>query len=188
MAATHSQRRLLARIAARKEWVLKRLTQIENRIKQGKVSEFISEDKLWLDSRVRGVSLEVCCGDVPVLGVVGVDTDSRQLGVDLLTSGDNLTATESCSIDVVLCDYLEVFPCTLKALHEWHRVLCVGGELALVCRDAYSYTSLSGALQNRHLVNTFTRVTIRHYLHRAGFVEVEVEPRDNTLRITAKKV
>jgi SAM-dependent methyltransferase len=150
------------------------------------------EDRLWLDQFANGNGYDICCGDFLIGGedqAVGIDGHAHMVGTDRLSEGDELAFQESGRLDFVVTNYLEGLPYPLKALNEWWRCLKPEGVLALVCRNANKYSAKypKGALDNGSRQNTFTTVTLSHYLHRAGFKDVKVEEVGPTLRAYAVK-
>ena len=145
----------------------------------------------FLEKHAVGIGVDVCCGDFLIGDSIGVDTRLETLGVDFNFSGDNLSFMRSNQLDYVVTNYLEALPHTLDALHEWHRALKPGGTLAMVCINANDkdYVHLpAGALTNAHRVNTFTKVTLSHYLYRAEYKDVKIEETEyKTLWVEAKK-
>lgn len=151
------------------------------------------EDRLWLDQFAVGNGFDIACGDFLVGDweqATGVDGDNCVIGHDWLAEGDELAFQTHESLDYVVTNYFEGMPSPLKALNEWWRTLKPGGVLAIVCRDANSFPAkyLKGALANGSRQNTYTTVTLGHYLYRAGFTDYKVEVvRGNTIRATAVK-
>jgi SAM-dependent methyltransferase len=151
------------------------------------------EDRLWLDQFANGNGFDICCGDFLIGGedqAAGIDGDARWVGVDKICEGDELAFQKHEELDFVVTNYLEGMPYPLKALNEWWRVLKPEGVLAMICRDANKYSSKypQGALGNGSRQNTYTAVTLSHYLYRAGFTNVKIEETDGlTLRAYAEK-
>ncbi len=150
------------------------------------------EDRLWLDQFAKGNGYDICCGDFLVGGenqAIGIDGDGRKVGSDFLCEGDELAFQEPGRVDFIVTNYLEGLPYPLKALNEWWRCLKPEGVLALVCRNANKYSAKypKGALDNGSKQNTFTAVTLSHYLYRAGFKDVKIEEVGLTLRAYAVK-
>lgn len=156
------------------------------------------EDRVWLDSFVKGEGVDICCGDFLVDGAIGVDgavsyigeSAAHVLGADYRCDGDELSFAGHAALDFVVTNYFEALPHTLNALNEWWRVLKPGGVLAIVCMDAEAYPSKypMGPLKNRQKNHTYTAVTITQYLYRAEFSDVKVEKTEHgTLRVSAIK-
>jgi hypothetical protein len=148
-------------------------------------------DRDFLESHAVGIGVDICCGDLPIGDALGVDTRAFCLGVDYNYKGDELMFSKTQELDYVVTNYLEALPHTLNALNEWNRVLKSDGTLAMVCRNANAYDPKKhpeGALTSRRRANTFNKVTLTHYLYRAGFVNVDiVETEYTTLHVIAKK-
>jgi SAM-dependent methyltransferase len=149
-------------------------------------------DRLWLDQFAVGNGLDIACGDF-LIGdqdqAVGVDGDRRYIGADFHCEGDELAFQSPETLDYVVTNYLEGMPNPINALNEWWRVLRPGGTLALICRDANSYPPkyLKGALSNGSRQNTYTSVTLGHYLYRAGFTDYKFEVVGGGIRASAVK-
>jgi len=166
-----------------------------NKIFRRKMKETKQPDPEIMASRefllqfVNGTGVDVCCGDMVISEeTIGVDFNRQTLGVDYTFAGDALDFAKSGEMDYVVSNYLEAIPQTLTALNEWFRVLKSGGVLGLVCRDANQHKHKEGALVNRRRVHTFTKVTLTHYLHRAGFINVNIiETEYGTLNVEAHK-
>ncbi len=155
-------------------------------------AEKTESDRLWLDQFAVGSGLDIACGDF-LIGAeeqaVGVDGDRRYIGADIHSEGDELAFQSPETLDYVVTNYLEGMPYPLNALNEWWRVLRPGGKLAIICRDANSYPPkyLKGALSNGSRQNTYTSVTLGHYLYRAGFTDYKYEEVGGGIRATAVK-
>ncbi len=134
-----------------------------------------------------GRGVDICCGDFVTEGAIGVDPQVVMVGTDYLLSDGDLSFSKANELDYVVTNYIEAIPNTIKALNEWHRCLKVGGTLAIVVMDADGYKNREGALRNRKRFNTFTKVTIAHYLSRAGFTDIEVVQTGLVLHVTARK-
>jgi len=179
------KKKMLERVKWREQKFNEAVAKLREQINTGVVGG--EPDRLWLDGHAKGDGLDICCGDFPIKGADGVDVSPRKIGADFLAKGDELTFVDSNSLDFVVTNYLDVFPDTLKVLHEWHRVLRSGGRLALVCRNADAYPSPLGPLDNRSRVSLFTMKTIQLYLERAGFHRITVVSDYTSLRVTASK-
>ena len=150
------------------------------------------EDRLWLDQFANGNGYDICCGDFLVGGedqATGIDGDGRKVGSDTICEGDAIAFQEPGRLDFIVTNYLEGLPNPLSALNEWWRCLKPEGVLAMVCRNANKYSAKypKGALDNGSRQNTFTAVTLSHYMYRAGFKDVKVEEVGVTLRAYAVK-
>ncbi len=146
------------------------------------------DDREFLEKHAVGKGVDICCGDFLIGDSIGVDIDIKVIGTDYLISGDDLTFSKAKEMDYVVSNYIETLPSTLGAMNEWHRCLKVGGVVALVCRDADSFTNREGALRNRYRCHTFNKSTIAQYLNRAGFSDVEVVVTGHhSLHATARK-
>lgn len=156
-------------------------------------ANFIEDDRLWLDKFAVGNGLDVCCGDFLVGAedqASGVDGDEKAVGVDYFRQGDDLSFSGPDRLDFVVTNYMDGLPNPIKAFQEFHRVLKVGGKVALVCQDADAYpeSDQHGALRNPRKQSTYTRVTVKHYLSRCGFNDIKVEATDHrTLRVEGTK-
>ncbi len=149
-------------------------------------------DRLWLDKFAIGNGIDIACGDF-LIGdneqAIGLDGDRQYIGADFHSEGDALAFQTPESLDYVVTNYLEGMPNPLNALNEWWRVLRPGGTLALVCRDANSYSSKykKGALSNGSRQTTYTEVTLGHYIYRAGFTDYKSEIVEKAIRASAVK-
>ena len=146
------------------------------------------EDREFLEKYAIGDGVDVCCGDFLIEDAVGVDTRRTVAGADFHFSADTLSFTKPNTLDYVVSNYLEAVPNTIGALNEWYRCLKPGGTLAMICRDSDQYIQLEGALTSGHRQHTFSKVTIKHYMYRSGFINVTVKPTPNqSLQCLAKK-
>jgi SAM-dependent methyltransferase len=148
------------------------------------------EDRTFLEKHAIGIGVDIACGDLVIGDALGVDVREWVLGVDYNTKGDELTFSKSGEMDYVVTNYLEALPSTLNALNEWHRCLKPGGTLAMICRDANSYNHKrpAGALTSNRRCNTFNKITLSHYLHRAGYREIDIVETDHaSLQVVARK-
>lgn len=194
---------MLARIEKRFENFKVRVERMRRFIERGKGGG--EEDRLWLDQfATGGKGIDVFCGDMLIGDAIGVDGDSDpsdrsgKAGVGVIGTdtfkigGDELTPFEAEELDFVVSNYLDVSSNPLKTLIEWCRVLKKGRTLALVVRDAERYKADIGPLSNRIRNSSFTAITIKNYLSRAGFkvelIEKGVDKDSFSLRIKAAKL
>ncbi len=134
------------------------------------------EDREYLEHYAKGDGVDICCGDFLIEDSIGVDKRRSVLGADFHFSAETLSFAKLDSCDYVVSNYLETVPNTIGALNEWYRVLKPGGVLAMICRDAEQYIQLEGALVSGHRQHTFNKTTLKHYMYRAGFMNVVVTP------------
>lgn len=132
------------------------------------------EDREFLEQYAVGEGVDVCCGDFLIEDAIGVDTRRTVLGAEFHFSAETLSFRHPESCDYVVSNYLEAVPNTIGALNEWYRVLKPGGTLAMICRDADQYIQPEGALISEHRQHTFSAVTLRHYIFRAGFINATI--------------
>lgn len=146
-------------------------------------------DRKWLEQFLKGSGLDIACGDFVLGDSVGVDSDIYTLGADYNYAGDELTFQKPESLDYIVTNYFDAFPTPLKALHEWWRCLKREGTLAIICRDADTYFTEQGPLENVQRNSLFTKKTLSMYLWRAGFrlVNVECNNEHQSLRALATK-
>jgi SAM-dependent methyltransferase len=151
----------------------------------------VEDDRIWLDQFANGNGLDIACGDFLVGGedqALGVDTSQGMVGSDYFHKGHELAFQPGGVLDFVVTNYFDGMQDPLTALQEWHRVVKPGGVVALVCRDAHSFETKMGALENGKKQNTFCKVTLGHYLHRTGFIEVLIDETEHgTLRASGVK-
>lgn len=148
----------------------------------------LREDREFLEKYAVGDGVDVMCGDFLIEEAIGVDKRRTVLGADFNFSADTLSFAKPNTLDYVVSNYLEAVPNTIGALNEWYRTLKPGGTLAMICRDSDQYVQPEGALASGHRQHTFSKVTIRHYMYRSGFVDVVVTPTPNqSLQCVAKK-
>jgi SAM-dependent methyltransferase len=136
----------------------------------------LKEDRDFLENYAKGDGVDVMCGDFLIEDSIGVDKRRTVLGADFHFSADTLSFAKPESCDYVVSNYLEAVPNTIGALNEWYRVLKPGGTLAMICRDAEQYVQPEGALVSSHRQHTFNKTTLRHYMARSGFVNINVMP------------
>ncbi len=142
----------------------------------------------FLEKHAVGSGVDICCGDFLIGDAMGVDITENRVGTDFNISGDALTIFDDGALDYVVTNYLEALPNTLGALNEWKRCLKPGGTLAICCTNAEKYAQHpSGALQNHRRLNTFTKLTLSHCLHRAGFRDINIEEKDVWLWAEARR-
>ncbi len=134
------------------------------------------EDREFLEKYAIGEGVDVCCGDFLIEDSIGVDKRGTVLGADFHFSAETLSFQKPISLDYVVSNYLEAVPNTLGALNEWYRVLKPGGTLAMICRDADQYLKREGALVSTHRQHTFSKITLKQYIERAGFINITVKP------------
>jgi SAM-dependent methyltransferase len=176
--------------------VMERIKEVRSRIDRGYYRDDAGH-KIWLEGFVKGRGLDICCGNIPMMGAEGVDAEyygfprqgSGGLGplCHLRQSGDSLPHFSCKEIDFIISNYLEALPSPLGTLNEWHRILKPGGTLALVVANAEKYDTELGPFCNKNKCNIFTTITIRLYLKRAGFEEIQVEEYENAIRVSAKR-
>jgi len=146
----------------------------------------------WLDSFANGHGINVCAGDLLIAGedeAIGIDLGANMVATDFVCEGDRLHHFDSESCDFVVTNYLEALPCPLAAFHEWERVLKRGGVLAIICVNAESYSEKypKGPMENQRRLNSFTKTTLSHYMHRAQFVNIKIEEIGDRLRAVGYK-
>ena len=146
------------------------------------------EDREFLEKYAIGEGVDVCCGDFLIEDSIGVDTRRTVMGADFHFSADTLSFQRPNTLDYVVSNYLEAVPNTIGALNEWFRCLKPGGTLAMICRDSDQYIQPEGALTSGHRQHTFSKITVKHYLYRSGFVNVTIKVTPNqSLQCLAKK-
>jgi SAM-dependent methyltransferase len=174
--------------------VRERIKQVRRGIDKGCYDD--GGHNAWLEQFAEGKGLDVCCGHIPIKGAIGIDSSwfqrsSRSGGLGplchLRIDGDNLASYEALELDFVVSNYLEGFPSPLKVLNEWYRVLKKGGTVALIVRNSEKYNNRLGPFENRNRSSIFTPTTIKFYLRKAKFVEVEIIEMDDALRVKARK-
>lgn len=151
----------------------------------------------WLQQFAVGTGLDICAGNFPTLSASGTHVAiSVDRGIHLgnvingiCADATNLSKIDTNSMDYVVTNYLEGIEMTLKALHEWYRVLKPGGTLAMIVSNAEAtrYQVEKGPLANRRRLAIFTPLTLVRYLERAGFVQIQLENKDHQIRVSAKK-
>lgn len=146
----------------------------------------------WLDSFANGHGVNICAGDLLVAGedeAIGIDIGPNMVATDFVCEGDRLHHFDSESCDFVVTNYLEGLPAPLDAFLEWYRVLKRGGVLAVICINAETYSEryLKGPMENKRRLNSFTKTTLSHYMHRAQFMNIEIEEVGDRLRAVGYK-
>jgi SAM-dependent methyltransferase len=174
--------------------VKERIKKVRSRIDQGYYRDDAGH-KTWLEKFAKGRGLDICCGNIPMMGAEGVDkefffpkTGSGGLGplCHLRQDGDSLPQFSCKEIDFIISNYLEAMPSPLGALNEWYRILKPGGTLALVMSNAEKYDNELGPFCNKNKCNVFTPTTILLYLKRTGFEEIKLEEYGASIRVSAK--
>ena len=161
---------------------------VETYVNGPKFTDFENEaNRIWLDGFTGGKGFDIACGDFLIGDVVqalGVDGAPKMLGTDYWSEGDDLKWQPSNTLDYVVSNYLDGMPAPLKALTEWYRVIKPGGAVAVISRDAETYASPRGALENGRRQSCYTQLILKNYLNRAGFLNVNVvrHPKTQSLR------
>ncbi len=140
-------------------------------------------NRIWLDGFAIGEGFDIACGDFLIgdhAQAFGVDGAPKMLGTDYWTEGDELRFQLDNTLDYVVTNYLDGMPAPLKALTEWYRIIKPGGKIAVVSRDADTYSSPAGALDNGRRQSCYTITTLKNYLNRVGFNKVLVEKHQKT--------
>lgn len=162
-----------------KERILRRQQELNDRVK-GMLDRIDSgilggeAERLWLDTLAKGTGLDLCAGDFVIGDALGVDGDSTYLGCDLIMPIESIASFEENSFDFIVTNYLEVVDAPLPFLNIIHRIIKPEGVIGIACRNAESYKGSRGALGNVKRKSTFTDCTLKHYLNRSGFKDVEV--------------
>jgi len=144
----------------------------------------------WLDSFANGYGVNICAGDILIAGedeAVGIDLGANMVATDFVCEGDRLFYFDAESCDFVVTNYLEALPCPLAAFQEWDRVLKPGGVLAIICNNADKCIDPKGPMSNKRRVNSFSKTTLSHYMHRAQFVNIKIEEVGDRLRAVGYK-
>ena len=150
-------------------------------------------DRVWLEQFAKGQGLDICCGHFPIANAMGVDTGFT-VGVltGFMAESRNLKISDN-RCDFIITNYVDQLPGILEVFDEWHRVLVPGGILAFTCADGHAEEFIKrpkGSLSNSHRVNVFTDITIRYFLERAKFENVEVNKsnsENSSLRVKCNK-
>jgi SAM-dependent methyltransferase len=134
--------------------------------------------------------LDVGAGDAPYRELfsaqryVTLDHDQSPHGgdVDIVGSADSIP-TADASFDVVLCtQVLEHVAEPLAVLGEFHRVLTPAGKVIATVPFAWEEHELP------HDYFRYTKPGIEHLLERAGFVDLDVNPRTDCFTTLAQLV
>ncbi len=146
----------------------------------------------WFRQFIKGEGVDIASGNFPTdEGMLNADGCYRlgNMANGFLSDVDDLVNFDSNHLDFVLCNYLDGFDQTLKALNEWNRVLKPGGTLAVMACNAefVEYERNSGPMSNPRRVVAFTPLTMQRYLERAGFVDVKVDTEGKWIRASATK-
>lgn len=178
---------MLRRIEYREQKLKQRMDRMRRYIDAGRVGG--EENRIWLDQWAKdGVGLDICCGDFLIGEAEGVDTTPEMLGCDYsIIEGEALVTYEPGELDFVVTNYLDMFPNPLKVLQEWHRVLKVGGRLAVVCCDSEQYPARQGPLRNHRRGSCYSKVTLKCYLERSGFTVQVMDTDDTFIRCLSVK-
>lgn len=176
---------MIKRLRLRAKTVAEKAERIvENYVNGPKFTDFENEaNRIWLDGFTGGKGFDIACGDFLIGDVVqalGVDGAPKMLGTDYWSEGDEFPWQPDNTLDYVVSNYLDGMPAPLKALKEWRRVIKPGGKVALISRDADTYGSPSGALENGRRQSCYTLLTLKNYMNRAGFKNVLVERHSKT--------
>ena len=180
------------RLNAYEKVILTRIERVRRRI-DSNIYDDDDGNRVWLEKFTKGKGLDVCCGHIVLDGAEGVDIHpfSRTSGclgpLCYIREGDDLGNFEKEGLDFVVSNYMEAFSSPLKVLHEWNRVLRIGGTLALIVSNAERYKAPLGPFCNRNKCNVFTPTTIRFYLAKSGFNMISLEEINKAMRILAEK-
>ena len=178
---------ILERLEKREKKLLSRIAYIKRLISAGHF-DAAESDRLWLESFTVGkVGLDICAGDMVTGDSVGVDMAHDVLGVDYMTDGDNLSFAGPGDFDYIISNYFDAFPSGLAALNEWHRVLKVGGVAAFICCDSKKYNKPLGPMANKKRQSCYTTETIKCYMERAAFKNVQITESEQMLRVYGQK-
>ena len=99
---------------------------------------------------------------------------------DIVASADELPVADG-SFDLVLCtQVLEHVPEPAAVLGECARILVSGGQMALTVPFVWEEHEMP------HDFYRYTESGLRHLLARAGFIELDIEPRGNAFTALAQ--
>lgn len=167
---------------------------IENYLKHSRFKDHESEaNRIWLDQfAAEGIGFDIACGDFligEVVQAIGIDGTKTQHGTDWAVDIADLKFQDDNTLDYIVSNYIDCAPAPLPAFTEWVRVLKPGGVLAAVCRDSDTYTTELGALRNIRRHSCYTDKTLRHYMTRAGLINVKIvkHPKTESLRAHGTK-
>lgn len=100
--------------------------------------------------------------------------------VDIVASADTIPVRDEAFDAVLLTQVLEHVPEPAKVMRELHRVLVPGGRVYVTAPLAWELHELP------HDYYRYTSEGLRHLMTSAGFVEVEVEPRNDSFTTLAQ--
>jgi len=147
-------------------------------------------DRDWLTQFAVGQGLDVCCGHFPIANAMGMDT-SFTTGVitGFMGSASKINLPNE-RVNFIITNYVDQLRDILEVFDEWHRILVPGGILAFTCADGHGEEFIirpKGTLQNNHRVNVFTDITVRYFLERCKFENVQVSRYESSLRVKCNK-
>ena len=143
------------------------------------------EGRIWLDQFAVGKGFQIAGGDFIIGESANIDPMQKYIAPDILAFWDEVPFGEP--VDYFVTNYFECFSSPLRILTEWYSQLNSGGTVAMVLRDADTYTDKAGPLSNKNRINCFTPITIRFYLERAGFEVTSLKATNGEIRVVAKK-
>ena len=181
----NEREKLHARLDQRFEYIKQLFERMHGMIDLGEL-DGTEPGREWLEQWCVGRGVQLCPGDFSIGDSIGIDMDQKKLALDYWGYVDFFPG-ESCSLDYVVTNYLEVHPDTNAILAEYASALKKGGKFAVVCRDADSYENGVGPLKNNRRAHCFSLKTLTCYLARAGLKVKEFERVGQELRVMATK-
>ena len=130
------------------------------------------EEREYLKQFARGHGLDIGCGKEKIAGF-GIDNDPSCVP-DLLADMMNIPLKGNRYDFIIACHVLEHTVHTIQTLKEWHRLLKVGGTLAIAVPNGESVNTedLGDSLYGH--VQLFSSKTLSNFLEFVGFKIIKI--------------
>jgi predicted SAM-dependent methyltransferase len=125
------------------------------------------EEREILSKYAVGTGIDVGCGNYKI-GDFGVDIDSS-VNPDIVCNMWDVPIPGNTQDYIVSCHCLEHTVYTIKTLKEWHRLLKVGGTLAITVPDGENANPINLGDSEYGHVQLFSMETIKGFLKFVGF-------------------
>ena len=125
------------------------------------------EEREILKKYAVGTGIDVGCGNNKI-GGFGVDID-QSVNPDIICNMWNIPLPGNTQDYIVSSHCLEHTVHTIRTLKEWHRLLIVGGTLALAIPDGECANPVNLGDSNYGHIQLFSIETIKRFLEFVGF-------------------